>query len=77
MCFAWDKALQMYSHATSQFNILLLSLSAFLGGGVSKKRCRWERTVSAHPAQLAAHHTEAWHTAGNTGRQKQGGKREK
>lgn len=29
MCFAWDKALKMFSHTTSQFNIPLLSLSAF------------------------------------------------
>lgn len=48
MRFAWDKALQMYSHSTGHFHIFLLQLSLFFSSpGVNSAAARSARTVHA------------------------------
>lgn len=65
MRFAWDKALQMYSHSTGHFHIFLLQLSFFFFPEVNSTAARSARTVPACPAHSAAQHTGVRHSAAN------------
>lgn len=75
MCFAWDKALKMFSHTTSQFNIPLLSLSAFFFG-FKKALPLGAHGLCAPGTARSPPHWSLTHCRENTGRQKRGGKRE-